>query len=186
MTAPTPASVLDGAGDPTVRVAVHPSPIGPLTLLASDGHLTHLVMEDQAHATAVPPGSRRDDACFAEVRDQLDQYFAGERTVFTLPLRLEGTGFQRAVWAQLLAVPYGTTISYGELARRVGNPKASRAVGLANGRNPIAVIVPCHRVIAADGSLGGYGGGLGRKTALLGLEGVHPTRRAGAGPRGRS
>lgn len=163
-----------GAGDPTVRYTVHPSPIGPLTLIARDGHLTHLVMQDQAHATETPSGSRRDDACFAEVRDQLDQYFAGTRTEFDLPLQLEGTAFQRAVWTQLSAIPYGTTISYGELARRVGNPKAARAVGLANGRNPVAVIVPCHRVIAGDGSLGGYGGGLDRKVTLLHLEGVRP------------
>jgi methylated-DNA-[protein]-cysteine S-methyltransferase len=172
MTTPFTAS-LDGAGDPTVRYTVHPSPIGPLTLMACDGHLTHLVMQDQAHATDTPPGSRRDDACFAEVSSQLDEYFAGDRTAFHLPLRLGGTDFQRSVWTQLAAIPYGTTISYGELARRVGNPKASRAVGLANGRNPVAVIVPCHRVIAGDGSLGGYGGGLDRKTTLLHLEGVH-------------
>ncbi len=160
--------------DDVVRYTVHPSPIGPLTLMGRDGHLTHLVMEDQAHATVTPPGSRRDDVWFADVRAQLDEYFAGTRTVFEVPMRLEGTDFQRAVWAQLRAIPYGSTISYGELARRVGNPKASRAVGLANGRNPIAVIVPCHRVVAGDGSLGGYGGGLGRKTALLDLEGAGP------------
>ena len=172
-TAPTdlpPVTERDGA----VLFAIHPSPIGPLTLIARDGHLTHLVMEDQAHAAAVPPGSRRDDAYFVDVRGQLDEYFAGTRTGFDVAVRLEGTEFQRAVWAQLCAIPYGSTISYGELARRVGNPKASRAVGLANGRNPIAVIVPCHRVIAGDGSLGGYGGGLDRKTALLDLEGARP------------
>ena len=170
-----PSSVpAPGAADGVVRYTVHPSPIGPLTLLARDGRLTHLVMEDQAHATAVPEGGVRDDAALAEVGRQLDEYFAGTRTTFDVPVRLEGTGFQRAVWEQLCAIPYGETISYGELARRVGNPKASRAVGLANGRNPIAVIVPCHRVIAADGSLGGYGGGLDRKTTLLALEGVHP------------
>ena len=146
------------------------SPIGPLTLMARDGHLTHLVMEDQAHAVDPPPGSRRDDDVFAEVTTQLDEYFAGERTSFDVPMTLEGTDFQRRVWAQLCAIPYGETISYGELARRVGNPNASRAVGSANGRNPVAVIVPCHRVIAADGSLGGYGGGLDRKVRLLSLE----------------
>jgi len=170
MPEPTATARTDHADVASVRHSVHPSPIGPLTLIARDGCLTHLVMEDQAHATAAPPGSRRDDAWFADVRTQLDEYFAGTRTGFDVPMRLEGTAFQRAVWAQLCAIPYGSTISYGELARRVGNPKASRAVGLANGRNPIAVIVPCHRVIAADGSLGGYGGGLDRKTALLDLE----------------
>jgi len=130
-------------------------------------------MEDQAHAAPVPGRARRDDAAFADVCAQLDEYFAGTRTGFEVPMLLEGTEFQQAVWAQLCAIPYGSTISYGELARRVGNPKASRAVGLANGRNPIAVIVPCHRVIAGDGSLGGYGGGLDRKTALLDLERTH-------------
>ncbi len=166
---------LDAERYGAVLFTVHPSPIGPLTLIARDGHLTHLVMEDQAHAAAVPPGSERDDTFFADVRGQLDEYFAGSRTGFDVSVRPEGTEFQRAVWAQLCAIPYGTTISYGELARRVGNPRASRAVGLANGRNPIAVIVPCHRVIAGDGSLGGYGGGLDRKTALLDLESAGPT-----------
>jgi methylated-DNA-[protein]-cysteine S-methyltransferase len=167
--------LIPGTGDDTVHFSVHPSPIGPLTLMARNGRLTHLVMEDQAHATPVPPGSVRDDAVLAGVRAQLDDYFAGTRTTFDVPLHLEGTGFQRAVWAQLSALPYGSTVSYGELARRVGNPKASRAVGSANGRNPIAVIVPCHRVIAGDGSLGGYGGGLDRKAALLRLEAGHPS-----------
>ena len=146
------------------------SPIGPLTLMARDGNLTHLVMQDQAHATTTPAGSTRDDDAFTGVAAQLDEYFAGERTSFDVPMRLDGTDFQRRVWTELCGIPYGETISYGELARRVGNPKASRAVGLANGRNPIAVIVPCHRVIAADGSLGGYGGGADRKVHLLELE----------------
>jgi methylated-DNA-[protein]-cysteine S-methyltransferase len=166
-------TTLPAIGDQTVLVTVHHSPIGPLTLMAHDGHLTHLVMEDQAHATVIPPTSRRDDDAFDEVRAQLDQYFAGTRSRFDVPMRLAGTDFQRKVWAQLCAIPYGETISYGELAKRVGNPKASRAVGLANGRNPVAVIVPCHRVIAADGSLGGYGGGLERKTQMLDLERTH-------------
>lgn len=150
------------------------SPIGPLTLMSRDGCLTHLVMEDQAHATSAPPGSIFDDDAFTEVSAQLDEYFAGQRTTFDVAMTLEGTEFQRRVWAELSVIPYGETISYGELARRIGNPKASRAVGLANGRNPIAVIVPCHRVIAGDGSLGGYGGGLERKVQLLELEQVRP------------
>jgi methylated-DNA-[protein]-cysteine S-methyltransferase len=158
----------------TTLVTTVDSPIGPLTLMARDGNLTHLVMEDQAHATVPPAGSERDDDAFDEVASQLDEYFAGTRTVFDVPMALEGTDFQQRVWAELCAIPYGQTISYGELARRVGNPKASRAVGLANGRNPVAVIVPCHRVIAADGSLGGYGGGLDRKVHLLGLEQRRP------------
>ena len=146
------------------------SPIGRLTLLSQGGCLTHLVMEDQAHATPVPPGSERDDGAFVDVVAQRGEYFAGERTRFDVPMALEGTDFQRRVWSELCAIPYGRTISYGELARRIDNPRASRAVGSANGRNPIAVIVPCHRVIAGDGSLGGYGGGLDRKVVLLELE----------------
>ena len=101
---------------------------------------------------------------------QLREYFAGRCTGFDLPLAPEGTPFQRTVWRQLQEIPYGATISYGELARRVGNPKASRAVGSANGRNPIPIVIPCHRVIAADGTLGGFGGGLPVKRALLELE----------------
>jgi methylated-DNA-[protein]-cysteine S-methyltransferase len=155
----------------TLVHTVHPSPIGPLTLMADDGLLTHLVMEDQAHAVDAPPGSRRDDAAFATVAGQLDEYFAGARTTFDVPMRLEGTEFQRKVWEQLCAIPYGRTISYGELARRVGRPKGSRAVGQANGRNPIPIIVPCHRVLAGNG-IGGYGGGLPMKRTLLAVEGV--------------
>jgi methylated-DNA-[protein]-cysteine S-methyltransferase len=106
----------------------------------------------------------------AEAIRQLRDYFARRRTGFDLPLAPEGTPFQRAVWRQLQDIPYGATISYGELARRVGNPKASRAVGSANGANPIPIVIPCHRVIAADGKLGGFGGGLEVKQALLALE----------------
>jgi len=153
-----------------ILVTTVDSPVGRLTLMSQGGCLTHLVMEDQAHATPAPPGSVRDDDAFAVVVGQLREYFAGERTSFDVPMALEGTDFQRRVWSELRAIPYGRTISYGELARRVDNPKASRAVGSANGRNPIAVIVPCHRVIAGDGSLGGYGGGLDRKAVLLELE----------------
>jgi methylated-DNA-[protein]-cysteine S-methyltransferase len=143
------------------------SPLGVLTLTARDGYLTGLSMSDQRHAPAPVPDAMRDDAWFAEVTGQLRSYFAGGLTRFDVPLSIEGTEFQRRVWTHLREIPYGETISYGELARRVGNANASRAVGLANGRNPIAVIVPCHRVIGADGSLTGYGGGLDRKTWLL-------------------
>ncbi len=149
------------------------SPVGQLTLEARHGCLVGLHLEEQRHPFVPPTASRVDDADFDDVRAQLDEYFAGERTTFDVPLRLEGTEFQQRVWDALCAIPYGETISYGELARRVGNPKASRAVGSANGRNPVAIIVPCHRVIAADGTLGGYGGGLGRKTVLLDLEAAH-------------
>ena len=106
-----------------------------------------------------------------ETASQLDEYFAGERTEFELPMELDGTAFQREVWTELTRIPYGKTISYGELARRVGRPNGPRAVGQANGRNPIPIIVPCHRVLASNG-IGGYGGGLTVKRALLELEGV--------------
>jgi methylated-DNA-[protein]-cysteine S-methyltransferase len=114
----------------------------------------------------------RDDhnALLADAKSQLAAYFAGERTEFTMPLAPDGTAFQRKVWSELIKIPYGTTVSYGEVARRIGNPSASRAVGLANGANPIAVIIPCHRVIGTDGKLTGYGGGLDRKQKLLDLE----------------
>ena len=146
------------------------SPIGPLTLTASDGALIGLTMENQRHVRPASPDWRRDDAWFAAVAEQLDAYFAGDLTEFDLPMRLAGTQFQRRVWQGLCTIPYGQTLSYGALATRVGSPGGSRAVGLANGRNPIAVIVPCHRVIGANGSLTGYGGGLERKIALLELE----------------
>jgi methylated-DNA-[protein]-cysteine S-methyltransferase len=146
------------------------SPVGVLTLAGRDGVLTHLRMDDQRH----PPSGRADwepdDGAYADVVEQLEAYFAGDRTEFELELRLEGTPFQREVWSALLEIPYGETWSYGQLAERIGRPGAARAVGLANGRNPIGIIVPCHRVIGADGSLTGYGGGLPRKQLLLQLE----------------
>src|SRR5665213_337439 len=136
------------------------SPIGPLTLMARDGVLTNVSMHEQRHTLPPPEEAIRDDAWFNDVAVQLDAYFAGELSSFDLEMNPLGTPFQRSVWTQLCEIPYGETISYGELAQRVGNPNASRAVGLANGRNPIAIIVPCHRVIGANGSLTGYGGGL--------------------------
>jgi methylated-DNA-[protein]-cysteine S-methyltransferase len=149
------------------------SPLGVLTLTAADGFLTGMAMDGQKHAPRPHPEATHDDGWFTEVTGQLDAYFAGTLTQFEVPIRLEGTDFQRRVWAQLQEIPYGETISYGELARRLGNPGASRAVGLANGRNPIAVIIPCHRVIGANGTLTGYGGGLDRKVWLLDHEAVN-------------
>jgi methylated-DNA-[protein]-cysteine S-methyltransferase len=143
------------------------SPIGALTLTSQDGSLTGIQMHEQRHLKAVPAGYRRDEAGLAYAIAQLNAYFAGELHDFDLPTTMRGTEFQQRVWAALCEIPYGETISYGELARWVGNPKASRAVGLANGRNPVAIVVPCHRVIGADGSLTGYGGGLERKVWLL-------------------
>ena len=142
------------------------TPIGPLTLHARDGALTGVWMEDDRELA-----ERRDDSSpLGEARRQLDAYFAGELREFDLPLAPSGSAFQLRVWEELRAIPYGDTISYGELARRVGDPSAARAVGLANGRNPLPVVVPCHRVIGADGSLTGFGGGLDRKRRLLELE----------------
>jgi methylated-DNA-[protein]-cysteine S-methyltransferase len=153
------------------------SPIGPLLVVAQDGAVCRLDMLDDPDVEATADVGVRDDAMLVEARAQLAAYFAGQRRTFDLPLRLEGTDFQRRVWAALQEIPYGETVSYGELAARLGSPGASRAVGLANGRNPVAVIVPCHRVIAADGTLGGYGGGLERKRRLLDLEQVHAGHR---------
>jgi methylated-DNA-[protein]-cysteine S-methyltransferase len=147
----------------TCRMA---SPVGTLTLWADGEALTSLEFTPDMTADTAWPS----DLLLREAARQLRQYFARQRTTFDLPLRPAGTDFQRLVWDQLRQIPYGTTISYGELARRVGNPKASRAVGLANGKNPIAVIIPCHRVIGADGSLTGFGGGLVCKQTLLELE----------------
>jgi len=149
------------------------SPVGPLTLIARDGLLNGLHMQDQRHAPTPSQEWQRDNDGFEDVVAQLDAYFAGTLTEFDLPLAMAGTDFQRRVWAALREIPYGETISYGELARRVGSPGAARAVGLANGRNPVGIIVPCHRVIGADGSLTGYGGGLPRKVWLLEHEAAH-------------
>lgn len=145
------------------------SPIGPLTLAGQDGKLSHLLMLDHSHAPA-RTGWQRDDTAFPDVVEQLAAYFAGDLTEFDLSYQMAGTDFQRRVWTALLTIPYGQTRSYGQLAGQIGAPKASRAVGLANGRNPISIIVPCHRVIGSNGSLTGYGGGIDRKRALLELE----------------
>lgn len=148
------------------------SPIGRLTLTVEGESLTGVHMHEQRHAPVLSSSIERDDAALAPFVAQLQAYFEGNLTDFDLPIELHGTEFQRRVWAALQEIPYGETISYGELARWVGNPKASRAVGLANGRNPVAIVVPCHRVIGADGSLTGYGGGLERKVWLLEHEGA--------------
>jgi methylated-DNA-[protein]-cysteine S-methyltransferase len=146
------------------------SPIGPLTLTAAGGAVTGLHLQGQRHLPSDTGGRVRDDGWFREVASQLTGYFDGMLTQFDVPMEPAGTEFQRRVWQALCTIPYGQTISYAELADRVGSPRAFRAVGSANGRNPIAVIVPCHRVIAADGGLGGYSGGLDRKAWLLDLE----------------
>ncbi len=145
------------------------SPLQPL-LLVSDGQaLTCVSMTDQQHEPAIDAGWLHDDHAlpFEAAKRQLSAYFNGTLSSFDLPLQPAGTPFQQRVWEGLLTIPYGATISYGQLAARIDNPKAFHAVGQAVGRNPITIIIPCHRVIGADGSLTGYGGGLARKQALL-------------------
>ncbi len=148
------------------KYTVYDGPKGPLLLAVDDdGRVVRLHF---AHDTLpIAPEWREDPDALTPVSDQLDQYFAGARTDFDLDLAPQGTPFQLEVWEQLRAIPYGETISYGELAKRVGRPGGARAVGAANGQNPIAIIVPCHRVIGADGSLTGFGGGLPWKRWLL-------------------
>ena len=144
------------------------SPVGPLRLVADDGGLRRI--DFLKTKVKVDASWREDAAALKETLHQLRLYFAGELEEFDLVLAPEGTSFQLGVWHQLCKIPYGETISYGELAKRVGNPKASRAVGLANGSNPIPIIIPCHRVIGSNGKLTGYGGGLPIKEKLLALE----------------
>jgi len=144
-----------------------PSPFGELLLLSQGDVLTGLYFDNGRDRPVVDPAWRRSAPVLREACAQLRAYFAGRSFRFDLPLALAGTAFQRSVWSALCDIPCGETISYVELARRVGSPKAFRAAGQANGANPVAIVVPCHRVIAADGSLGGYGGGLDRKRWLL-------------------
>src|SRR5882672_8280714 len=146
------------------------SPIGELLLTGDGESVTGIWMQSHRAEWRLTKTLRRDDAALAAARAQLTEYFAGERTDFDFPLAPEGTGFQRKVWNALCHIPYGETISYGELARRIGQPTAARAVGLANGSNPLPIVVPCHRVIGADGSMTGFGGGIERKRWLLAHE----------------
>jgi methylated-DNA-[protein]-cysteine S-methyltransferase len=155
---------------PTTVCRVVDSPIGPLTIAGDGQVVTALRMAEQAHEPSTSAEWVRDDRVFGDVAEQLRAYFAGELTAFDVPLRLEGTAFQRSVWSALTEIPYGRTWSYGQVGAHIGKPSAMRAVGLANGRNPVAIIVPCHRVIGASGKLVGYGGGLDRKVFLLELE----------------
>lgn len=154
----------------TTTHTVIPSPLGGLTAVAEDGVLSGLYFEDHLRGPAGQELGALDDHGFAEVRRRLDEYFAGERQRFGLPLAPRGDAFQLRVWKLLEEIPYGGTCSYGDLARQLGNPGLAQAVGAANGRNPLSVIVPCHRVVGADGSLTGYAGGLDRKRFLLDLE----------------
>ena len=146
------------------------SPLGPLLLAGDDSGLRHVIFISEDQPPRPDPTWRKDTAPLTETIRQLQAYFAEELETFNLPLAPEGTPFQMEVWQALRDIPYGHTISYGELARRIGNPKASRAVGLANGSNPIPIVIPCHRVIGSNGKLTGYGGGLPIKEKLLALE----------------
>jgi methylated-DNA-[protein]-cysteine S-methyltransferase len=152
-----------------IRSRVVDSPIGPLTL-AGDTTLTHLRMDDQTHPPSGQSSWSRDDRAFPDVVEQLDAYFEGTLDEFDVDLDLRGSDFHVRVWQALRDIPYAETWSYGDLADHIGAPGAARAVGAANGRNPIAIIVPCHRVIGASGALTGYGGGIERKRFLLELE----------------
>ena len=157
----------------TLQHVVVGSPIGDLTVVADGGAITHLLMDAAKYRpgedTLGEPGDPRAEP-FASAASQLSEYFAGERTTFDLPLAPRGDDFHQRVWALLREIPYGETRSYGDLARALGDRNLAQAVGTANGRNPIGIVVPCHRVIGADGSLVGYAGGLDRKRFLLALE----------------
>jgi methylated-DNA-[protein]-cysteine S-methyltransferase len=146
------------------------SPLGPLLLVGDKASLRKICFENGRDRVQLDPSWVADPAPFRNAIGQLHSYFAGELQEFDLPLAPEGTPFQLNVWKRICEIPYGETISYGELARRIGNPNASRAVGLANGSNPIPIVIPCHRVIGSNGKLTGYGGGLPIKEKLLALE----------------
>jgi methylated-DNA-[protein]-cysteine S-methyltransferase len=147
-----------------------PSPVGRLLLVGREDGLQALHFQEGAHPLDIQPTWARSREPFRIVLNQLKEYFDGSRTRFQITLNLQGTPFQRQVWKALQRIPYARTVSYGDIARQVGNPNASRAVGAANGQNPVSIIVPCHRVIGSNGKLVGYGGGLPIKTALLALE----------------
>jgi methylated-DNA-[protein]-cysteine S-methyltransferase len=149
------------------------SPLGDLLVARDEGGLTALYLPTGKNEHGPNPSWVRLDTAFDDVREQLTEYFAGTRQSFDLPLHPAGTSFQQTVWKALRQIPYGETTSYGRTAAAIGHPNGSRAVGLANGRNPISIVVPCHRVIGADGSLTGYGGGLPAKRWLLAHEAEH-------------
>jgi methylated-DNA-[protein]-cysteine S-methyltransferase len=152
----------------TTTAATIATPLGQLVAITSDAAVTALYFPEEAPAAA--HDDHRDNGLVDQLRAQLAAYFAGALTKFDLPLAPRGTPFQQRVWSALREIPYGATVSYRSIAERIGKPSAVHAVGAANGRNPIPILIPCHRVIAADGTLGGYSGGLARKNALLKLE----------------
>ncbi len=146
------------------------SPLGRIFVQGDGQFVTGLYMPDHKGWSGPDPAWRVSDAAFRTVREQLAEYFAGDRQQFDVPLDLEGTPFQQRVWQELMEIPFGTTITYGQLAERLGQPTASRAVGNANGRNPISILIPCHRVVGRNGNLTGYAGGVSKKEWLLAME----------------
>lgn len=155
------------------------SPIGPLMLAADDAGLRHIEFRDNRHPADRAHWHGGEHPVLQAAATQLREYFDGQRRDFELPLAPQGTEFQLQVWHELARIPFGETISYAQLARRIGNPSGTRAVGAANGRNPLPIVLPCHRVIGADGGLTGFGGGLPTKEFLLRLEGALPAEQAG-------
>lgn len=171
-TATAATTVIDKttASSAPLQYTLEDSPVGSLLLVGSDHALHGLYMQDGRKPKRIEPSWERSPSGFGDVKAQLREYFVGERFTFDLALVMHGSPFEQRVWSALTEIAYGETCSYGELARRLDRPSAARAVGLANGRNPISIVVPCHRVIGADGTLTGYGGGLERKRILLELE----------------
>src|SRR5947207_10440214 len=155
-----------------VRYSLMPSPLGDVILVANGDALCGVYFDDQKYLPPIDPAWQKDEdsAVLRAAHSQLDQYFAGSRRLFELPLAPNGTPFQRAVWNEIAQVPWGETLTYAELASRAGHPGSARAAGAATGRNPLSIIVPCHRIVGSDGSLTGYAGGLDRKQTLLALE----------------
>ena len=162
-----------------VSYCVMPSPVGRILLAGNARVLTHLSFQDGRHPTVPDPRWTYSEKPFQRPMRQLKEYFSGKRKTFTITLAPQGTPFQQRVWQTLQSIPYGRTLSYGEIAKAIGQPKAARAVGAANGQNPISIIVPCHRVIGSNGKLVGYGGGLSIKETLLAHESRHhPLKRS--------
>jgi methylated-DNA-[protein]-cysteine S-methyltransferase len=162
-----------------------PSPVGVWTIMSDGESIVGIYSARHRHAQKQSPRLAADAVC-KEATRQMAEYFAGTRKCFDLPLEPAGTDFDRRVWNALVEIPFGTTSSYGELARRIGSPTAARAVGAANGRNPISLVIPCHRVIGANGRYVGYGGGIGLKAWLLAHEGAVGKRTIANGPRSRA
>ena len=150
-----------------------PSPLGPVQLRGTAAALRSLFLAGKRSPPPLPADTRRDDVPLRPARKQVEEFLAGQRRCFSLPIEMQGSEFQLRVWQGLLAIPYGQTLSYGSLSKRIGLPTASRAVGSALGQNPLLIVVPCHRVLAASGALGGYSGGLAQKRLLLALEAHH-------------